>query len=121
VKAGWGGGDAPEKTKGFQTCVPSRSELEMSGLQALLLQPMSSLTGIRSPLRGGRPPRIREAELVARGVCRKECCGDRMVLAPPVQTLPFDVIGHRARCREQPSTLMLAKAVVAANCVKRTI
>jgi hypothetical protein len=40
--------------KGFQTCVPSRWELEMTDLEPWLLQPTVFADEYRVPARGGR-------------------------------------------------------------------
>jgi hypothetical protein len=51
-------------TKGFQTCVPSRSELEMTDLEALVVAACVFADKYPVPARGGRKPLISDAELV---------------------------------------------------------
>lgn len=56
--------------KGFQTCAPSRSELEMTDLEALVVAAYVFADEYRVPARGGRPPLISDAELVALAVAQ---------------------------------------------------
>jgi hypothetical protein len=53
------------KTKGFQTCVSSRPELEMTDLEALVVAAYVFADEYRVPARSGRPPLTSDAELVA--------------------------------------------------------
>jgi hypothetical protein len=63
--------------KGFQTCVPSRSELEMTDLEALVVAGYVFADEYSVPARPGRPAKVSDAELVALAVCRP-----RLGLAP---------------------------------------
>jgi IS5 family transposase len=56
--------------KGFQTCVPSRSELEMTDLEALVVAAYVFADEYPVPARGGRRPLISDAELVALAVAQ---------------------------------------------------
>jgi hypothetical protein len=58
------------KTKGFQTGVPSRSELEMTDLEALVVAAYVFADEYRVPARQGRPPLTSDAELVALAVAQ---------------------------------------------------
>src|SRR3954453_4582275 len=57
-------------TKGFQSCVPSRSELEMTDLEALVVAAYVFADEYPVPARGGRRPLITDAELVALSVAQ---------------------------------------------------
>src|SRR5262249_28127170 len=57
-------------TKGFQTCVPSRSELEMTDLEALVVAGYLFADDYRVPVRPGRPALVSDAELVALAVAQ---------------------------------------------------
>src|SRR5918994_3351074 len=54
----------------FQGCVPSRSELEMTDLEALVVAAYVFADEYPVPLRGGRRPLITDAELVALAVAQ---------------------------------------------------
>jgi hypothetical protein len=56
--------------KGFQTCVPSRSELEMTDLEALVVAAYVFADEYRVPARGGRRPLVSDAELVGLAVAQ---------------------------------------------------
>ena len=56
--------------KGFQSCVPSRSELEMTDLEALVVAAYVFADEYPVPARGGRKPLISDAELVALAVAQ---------------------------------------------------
>jgi hypothetical protein len=56
------------KTKGFQTCVSSRRELEMTDLEALVVAAYVFADEYRVPARSGRPALTSDAELVALAV-----------------------------------------------------
>jgi hypothetical protein len=71
VKVGGFAGTRLATTKGFQTCVPSRSELEMTDLEALVVAAYVFADEYPVPARGGRRPLISDAELVARAVPRR--------------------------------------------------
>jgi hypothetical protein len=58
------------KTKGFQSCVPSRSELEMTDLEALVVAAYVFADEYRVPARPGRPALVSDAELVALAGCQ---------------------------------------------------
>src|SRR3954469_982395 len=68
--AGGFGGTRRGATKGFQSCVPSRSELEMTDLEALVVAAYVFADEYPVPLRGGRRPLICDAELVALAVAQ---------------------------------------------------
>src|SRR3954469_561738 len=68
--AGGFGGTRRGATKGFQSCVRSRSELEMADLEALVVAGYVFADEYRVPLRGGRRPLISDAELVALAVAQ---------------------------------------------------
>src|SRR5215831_19266148 len=57
-------------TKGFQTCVPSRSELEMTDLEALVVAGYVFADDYRVPAGPGRPALVSDAELVALAVAQ---------------------------------------------------
>src|SRR5215831_12077872 len=57
-------------TKGFQTCVPSRSELEMTDLEALVVAGYVFADEYRVPARPGRPALVSDAELIALAVAQ---------------------------------------------------
>jgi len=52
--------------KGFQTCVPSRLELEMTDLEALVVAAYVFADEYPVPARCGRRPLVSDAELLAR-------------------------------------------------------
>ena len=56
--------------KGFQTYVPSRSELEMTDLEALVVAAYVFADEYPVPARPGRRPRVTDAELVALAVAQ---------------------------------------------------
>jgi hypothetical protein len=56
--------------KGFQTCVSSRWELEMTDLEALVVAAYVFADEYRVPARGGRRPLVSDAELVALSVAQ---------------------------------------------------
>lgn len=56
--------------KGFQTCVPSRLELEMTDLEALVIAGYVFADDYRVPARCGRPALVSDRELVALAVCQ---------------------------------------------------
>ncbi|MDP9225329.1 MAG: hypothetical protein M3P18_16090 [Actinomycetota bacterium] len=64
------GRDPLEQDEGFQTCVPSRSELEMTDLEALVVAAYVFADEYPVPARGGRRPLITDAELVALAVAQ---------------------------------------------------
>src|SRR5262249_14453131 len=57
-------------SKGFQSCVPSRSELEMTDLEALVVAAYVFADEYRLPARAGRPPLVTDAELIALAVAQ---------------------------------------------------
>ena len=61
---------ASASKKGFQTCVPSRLELEMTDLEALVVAAYVFADEYPVPVRGGRRPLICDAELVALAVAQ---------------------------------------------------
>jgi hypothetical protein len=69
-------------TKGFQSCVPSRSELEMTDLEALVVAAYVFADEFPVPARPGPRSRISDAELVALAVCQAAMgiCSDRQFL-----------------------------------------
>jgi IS5 family transposase len=56
--------------KGFQTCVPSRLELEMTDLEALVVAAYVFADEYPVPARGGRRPLVSDAELIALAVAQ---------------------------------------------------
>src|SRR5215218_7775448 len=61
---------ASASKKGFQTCVPSRLELEMTDLEALVVAAYVFADEYPVPVRGGRRPLICDAELVGLAVAQ---------------------------------------------------
>src|SRR5215470_13473313 len=57
-------------TKGFQTCVHSRWELEMTDLEALVVAAYVFADEYPVPARSGRRPLISDAELIALSVAQ---------------------------------------------------
>src|SRR3954463_15828179 len=57
-------------TKGFQSCVPSRSELEMTDLEALVVSAYVFADDYPVAARGGRKPLVSAAGLVALAVAQ---------------------------------------------------
>jgi hypothetical protein len=53
----------PLSEKGFQTCVPSGSVLEMTDLEALVVAAYVYADEYRLPVRPGRPPLVSDAEV----------------------------------------------------------
>lgn len=78
------------KTKGFQTCVPSRWELEMTDLEALVVAAYVFADEYPVPARGGRPPLTSDAELVALAVAQAAIgiSSDRQFLGLVGKVLP---------------------------------
>ena len=71
MKVGGGyAGPAAERRKGFQTCVPSRLELEMTDLEALVVAAYVFADEYSVPAGQGRPALTSDAELVALAVCQ---------------------------------------------------
>jgi IS5 family transposase len=77
-------------TKGFQTCVPSRLELEMTDLEALVVAAYVFADEYPVPARPGRPPLVEDAELVALAVCQAAIgiSSDRQFLGLVGRVLP---------------------------------
>jgi IS5 family transposase len=78
------------RTKGFQSCVSSRSELEMTDLEALVVAAYVFADEYPVPPRGGRRPLITDAELVALAVCQAAIgiSSDRQFLGLVGRVLP---------------------------------
>jgi hypothetical protein len=76
--------------KGFQSCVPSRLELEMTDLEALVVAAYVFADEYPVPARGGRRPLITDAELVALAVCQAAIgiSSDRQFLGLVGRVLP---------------------------------
>ena len=76
--------------KGFQTCVPSRSELEMTDLEALVVAAYVFADEYRVPARQGRPALVSDAELVALAVAQAATgiSSDRQFLGLVGRVLP---------------------------------
>src|SRR4051812_37624461 len=77
-------------TKGFQSCVPSRLELEMTDLEALVVAAYVFADEYPLPARGGRRPLITDAELVALSVAQAAIgiSSDRQFLGLIARVLP---------------------------------
>jgi hypothetical protein len=89
-KSGGSAGPCLVETKGFQSCVPSRLELEMTGLEALVVAAYVFADEYPVPLRGGRRPLVSDAELVALAVCQAAIgiSSDRQFLGLVGRVLP---------------------------------
>jgi hypothetical protein len=68
--------------EGFQTCCPSRGELELSDLEALVGAAYVFADEFPAPLRPDRRALVSAAELVALAVCQAAIgiCSDRQFL-----------------------------------------
>lgn len=86
---GWAGTRCLLSKKGFQTC-PSRWELEMTDLEALVVAAYVFADEYPVPARPGRPPLIEDAELVALAVCQAAIgiSSDRQFLGLVARVLP---------------------------------
>src|SRR6266581_8960476 len=76
--------------KGFQTCVPSRLELEMTDLEALVVAAYVSADEYSVPAGPGRPALTSDAELVALAACQAATgiSSDRQFLGLVGRVLP---------------------------------
>src|SRR6266571_3973056 len=76
--------------KGFQSCVPSRLELEMTDLEALVVAGYVFADEYRVPARSGRRPLVSDAELVALAVAQAAIgiSSDRQFLGLVGRVLP---------------------------------
>jgi hypothetical protein len=73
--------------KGFQTCVPSRLELEMTDLEALVVAAYVFADDYPVPARPGARPKITDAELVALSVAQAAIGIDETALSSrPLET-----------------------------------
>jgi hypothetical protein len=90
VKLGGFAGTRTVNTKGFRTCVPSGSELEMTDLEALVVAAYVFADEYRVAARGGRPPLVTDAELVALAVAQAAVgiSSDRQFLGLVGRVLP---------------------------------
>jgi hypothetical protein len=95
------GGTCRSATKGFQTCVPSRSELEMADLEALVVAAYVFAGEYSVPARGGRKPLVTDAELVALAVAQAAIgiSSDRQFLGLVGRVLPGWFPSSRASSR----------------------
>ncbi len=90
MKVGGFAGTRLMKTKGFQIGVPSRSELEMTDLEALVVAAYVFADEYRVPARQGRPALTSDAELVALAVAQAAIgiSSDRQFLGLVGRVLP---------------------------------